>query len=54
MFSGKGQVTVAAAKAKEFKGDLPEVDAIVFRALTEAKVPDPRRARHGENSAASD
>jgi len=37
VFPGKGQVTVSAAKAKEFKGDLPEIDAIAFHALTDSK-----------------
>jgi hypothetical protein len=35
--AGKGQVTVAAAKPKEFKGDLPEVDPNAFHALSDAK-----------------
>lgn len=37
VFVGKGQVTVAAPKAKEFKGDLPEVDPTTFHALSDAK-----------------
>jgi hypothetical protein len=37
VFAGKGQVTVAAPKAKEFKGDLPEVDPAAFHALSDAK-----------------
>ncbi len=35
--AGQGQVTVAAPKAKEFKGDLPEVDPGAFHALSDAK-----------------
>lgn len=37
VFAGQGQVTVSAAKGKEFKGDLPEVDAAAFHALSAAK-----------------
>jgi hypothetical protein len=37
VFAGKGQVTVAAAKGKEFKGDLPEVEPAAFHALSDAK-----------------
>lgn len=37
VFPGKGQITVAAPKAKEFKGDLPEIDPAAFHALSGAK-----------------
>lgn len=32
-FSGKGVVKVSGRKAKEFQGDLPEIDAAAFNAL---------------------
>ena len=37
VFVEKGQVTVAAAKPKEFKGNVAEVDPKVFDTLTPAK-----------------
>lgn len=37
VFPGKGQVTISAAKGKEFRGDLPEIDPAAFHALTDAK-----------------
>jgi len=37
VFVDRGQITVAAAKAKEFKGHVPEVEPKIFDALSEAK-----------------
>lgn len=37
LFEGKGQISVACPKAKEFRGDLPEVDPVAFHALPDAK-----------------
>jgi hypothetical protein len=37
VFAGKGRITVAAPKAKEFKGDIPEVNPVAFYALSDAK-----------------
>jgi hypothetical protein len=34
---GSGQVTVSVPKEKEFKGDVPEVDADAFQALPDAR-----------------
>jgi hypothetical protein len=37
MFPGLGQITIAPAKAKEFRGELPEVDSMAFAALSDAR-----------------
>jgi hypothetical protein len=37
VFVGRGQVTVAPPKPKEFKGHIPEIDPKIFDALTDAR-----------------
>jgi hypothetical protein len=37
VFPGLGQITIAPAKVKEFRGELPEVDPTAFAALSDAR-----------------
>jgi hypothetical protein len=37
IFADRGQITVAGAKAKEFKGHVPEVEPKIFDALSATK-----------------